>query len=61
MAFTRTAVYIGGIAAFVLLAAGIIVLIVTRNSPEKKKWGWSLIFLCVCALVSAAVNSRGVF
>lgn len=61
MAFTITAVYIGGIAAFVLLMAGIITLLVTRNQPDKKKWGWILLALSVCALVSTVVNLSGIY
>lgn len=60
MAFTINAVYIGGIAAFVLFAAGIITLLVTRNRPDKKKWGWVLLALSVCALVSTVVNLTGI-
>lgn len=61
MAFTITAVYISGIAAFVLLVAGVITLLVTRNRPDKKKWGWVLLVLSVCALVSTVVNLIGIY
>lgn len=60
MAFTLAAVYISGITAFVLLAVGIITLFATRNSPDKKKWGWVLLALSVCALVSTGVNLIGI-
>lgn len=59
MAFTSTAVSIGGIAAIVLFAAGVVTLLVTRNSPDRKKWGWLLLALGACALVSAIVNLIG--
>lgn len=58
MAFTRTAVYIGCITASALFIAGIITLFVTRKSPKKRIWGWILLSLAVCALISAAVNSN---
>ena len=61
MAFTETAVYIGAVAALVLLVAGIITLLATRKSPGNKKWGWILLGLSTCALVSAITNASGVF
>lgn len=61
MAFTSTAVYIGVIVAFVLFVAGIITLLITRKHPEKRKWGWILLVLGFCAVISALVNSNGVF
>lgn len=61
MAFTSAAVYIGVIAALVLFAVGIITLFVTRKHPEKRKWGWILLALGLCAVISAFVNSNGAF
>lgn len=59
MAFTIASVYIGGIAAFMLFVAGIITLLITRNKPDKKKWGWILLALSICALISTVVNLIG--
>lgn len=61
MAFTITSVYISGSAAFVLFVAGIITMLVTRNRPNKTKWGWVLLALSVCALVSTVVNLVGIY
>lgn len=61
MAFTSTAVFIGIIVAVILLIVGIIVLLVMRNKPQKRKWGWLIIVLGICAIISALVNANGVF
>lgn len=61
MAFTSTAVYIGLIAALVLFILGGIVLLATRKNPQKRKWGWVVLALGICALISAVVNANGVF
>lgn len=61
MAFTSAAVYIGVIAALVLFVAGIITLLITRKHPKTRKWGWILLALGLCAVISAFVNSNGAF
>lgn len=61
MAYTITAVYISGTTAFVMFVVGSITLLVTRNKPDKKKWGWVLLALSVCALISAVVNLIGIY
>lgn len=55
------AVYIGTVAAFMLFLLGIIILFVSRRTPEKRKWGWVVLALSICAMISAIVNANGVF
>jgi len=61
MAFTTTAVFIGIVIAIILFITGIIVLLAMRKKPQKRKWGWLIIILGICALISAFVNANGVF
>lgn len=61
MAFTSTAVFIGIIVAIILLITGISVLIAMRKNLQKRKWGWLIIVLGICAIISALVNANGVF
>lgn len=59
MAFTPNAVIIGIIVAALLFIVGIVVLLIMRNKPLKKKWGWLLLALSICAVISALVNANG--
>ncbi|KMK74428.1 DUF308 domain-containing protein [Alkalihalobacillus pseudalcaliphilus] len=60
MAFTPTAVLIAIIVATILIITGVIVLFVTRNKPQNRKWGWLTIVLGICAIISAIVNKNGI-
>jgi len=60
MAFTSTAVIIGIIVAAILFITGIVILLVMRNKPQKRKWGWLIIALGICAMISAFVNANGI-
>ena len=60
MAFTLAAVVVGGTVAAILLITGLVFLFVTRNNPPKRKWGWLIIALAICALISAVVNAYGI-
>lgn len=50
---------VGTSLAVLILIAGVIGLLVSRQNGRKSKWAWWFILFGCCAVISALINSGG--